>query len=135
MVALQLNALQRHHRAHLVQAARGLKVLTDDQRASLSIGGRDPAEADPRVERFYLRLCALLESEDAGVDPAWFADQPARAAIPPDVLTSTSVAADGTDVETWGAPGARRSPSSSTGRRLRPSSSTGSRLPPRRRPR
>ena len=103
LVALQLNALQRHHRAHLVQAARGLKVLTDDQRASLSIGGWDPAEADPRVERFYLRLCALLESEDAGVDPAWFADQPARAAIPPDVLTSTSVAADGTDVETWGA--------------------------------
>ena len=103
LVALQINALHRHHRAHLVQAARVLNALTDAQRASLSIRGWDPDEAYPRVERLYLRLCAVLESQEAGVDAAWFANQLARAAIPIDVLTSASVAVDGTDVETWGA--------------------------------
>ena len=103
LVALQLNALHRHHRAHLVQAARLLNALTDDQRAVLSIRSWDPDEAYPRVERLYVRLCAVLESEDAGVDATWFANRLAPAAIPNEVLTSLSVAVDGTDVETWGA--------------------------------
>jgi len=103
MVALQLNALHRHHQAHLVEAARVLNALTDDQRRSLGLSSWDQAEAYPRVDRLFVSLCQILESEDAGVDATWFANQVARAAIPNDVLTSRSVAVDGTDVETWGA--------------------------------
>ena len=35
LVVFQLNALHRHHQAHLVEAARVLNALTDDQRAAL----------------------------------------------------------------------------------------------------
>ena len=50
-----------------------------------------------------MKLCDLLESGEAGVDAQWFANQLARSAIPKGVLSSSSVAVDGTDVETWGA--------------------------------
>jgi hypothetical protein len=103
LVALQLNALHRHHQAHLVEAARVLNALTDEQRADLGITSWDPAETYARVDRLFVTLCQILESGRAGVDATWFANQLARAAIPQDLLTSHSVAVDGTDVETWGA--------------------------------
>jgi hypothetical protein len=103
LVAIQLNALHRHHQAHLVEAARVLNALTDDQRASLGITSWDPAETYPRVDRLFVTLCQILESGRAKVDATWFVNQLARAAVPKDLLTSTSVAVDGTDVETWGA--------------------------------
>ena len=37
LVVFQVNALHRHHQAHLVEAARVLNALTDEQRAALSI--------------------------------------------------------------------------------------------------
>jgi hypothetical protein len=102
LVALQLNALHQHHRAHLVAAARVLNALTGDQRRELGMKRWDPDEAYPRVERLFVAVCNLLESGDAGVDATWFANQLARAAIPKGELVSRSVAVDGTDVETWG---------------------------------
>jgi hypothetical protein len=102
LVALQLNALHRHHRAHLVAAARVLNALTDEQRLTLGMTRWDPDEAYPRVERLFVAVTHLLESGDAGVDATWFANQLARAAIPKGELVSRSVAVDGTDVETWG---------------------------------
>ena len=103
LVGCQLNALSRHHQAHLVEVARIINALTEDQRLGLEIGEWDPEEAYPRVERLFVKLCRVLESQDAGVDAAWFANQLARAAVPKDLLTSRAVAVDGTDVETWGA--------------------------------
>jgi hypothetical protein len=103
LVACQLNALNRHHRAHLVEVARVLNALTDEQRHGLGITDWDPTESYPRVERLFVKLCYLLESGEAGVDAQWFANQLARSAIPKGVLSSSSVAVDGTDVETWGA--------------------------------
>ena len=103
LVAFQLNALHRHHQAHLVEAARVLNALTDDQRAALSITNWDRDEAYDRVERLFVKLCQVLDSGEAGVDATDFANELARAAIPRDLLTSRSVAVDGTDVETWGA--------------------------------
>ncbi len=103
LVACQLNAFHRHHQAHLVEIARTLNALSDEQRRSLGIKGGDPAESYHRVERLFVKLCQVLESGSAGVDARWFATQLARAAIPADVLVSNSVAVDGTDVETWGA--------------------------------
>jgi len=50
-----------------------------------------------------VKLCHVLDSQEAGIDAAGFANELARAAIPRDLLTSRSVAVDGTDVETWGA--------------------------------
>src|SRR5580704_5490924 len=37
LVACQLNALARHHRAHLVEVARIVNAMTDAQRVSLGI--------------------------------------------------------------------------------------------------
>jgi hypothetical protein len=103
LVACQLNAFHRHHQAHLVEVARTLNALSDEQRNSLGIDSWDPAESYPRVERLFVKLCQVLESGAAGVDAQWFATQLARAAIPADALVSSTVAVDGTDVETWGA--------------------------------
>jgi len=103
LVACQLNALGRHHQGHLVQIARTLNALTDQQRSELGITSWDPSESYPRVTRLFTRLCGVLESEEAGVDATWFANQLARAAVPKEFLVSHAVAVDGTDVETWGA--------------------------------
>jgi len=103
LVVFQLNAQHRHHRAHLVEAARILNALTEEQRAMLSITSWDPDETYDRVERLFVKLCQVLDSGDAGIDASDFANELARAAIPRDLLTSRSVAVDGTDVETWGA--------------------------------
>jgi hypothetical protein len=102
LVALQLNALHRHHQAHLVEVARILNAMTTDQREELGIVNWDPNEAYPRVDWLFGRLCNVLESGEAGVDATWFANQLARAAIPRKLWQSHSVAVDGTDVETWG---------------------------------
>ena len=102
LVAMQVNALRRHHRAHVVQAARTLNAMTPEQRDALGIRNWNEAEAYPRVDWFFGKLCRLLESGEAGIDATAFANALARAAITSDVLLSTSVAVDGTDVETWG---------------------------------
>ena len=103
LVACQVNALHRHHQAHLVEVARVLNALTEAQRHSLGITGWDTAESYPRVERLFVKISDALESGRPGVDAQWFANRLARAAIPKEFLTSSSVAVDGTDVETWGA--------------------------------
>ena len=79
-----------------------LNALTDEQRDILGIRGWAPEETYDRVDRLFIQLCRLLESDDSEFDAQWFANQLARAAIPKEVLVSRSVAVDGTDVETWG---------------------------------
>ena len=103
LVACQLNALGRHHQAHLVEVARILNAMTEAQRRSLEITEWDPDEAYHRVERLFVRLCEVLDVGEAGLTEEWFANQLVRAAIPPKYLVSNSLAVDGTDVETWGA--------------------------------
>jgi len=103
LVACQVNALRRHHQAHLVEVARVLNAFSEAQRQSLGITGWDASESYPRVERLFVKICDVLDGQLAGVDAKWFANQLARAAIPEEFLTSRSVAVDGTDVETWGA--------------------------------
>ncbi len=49
LVACQLNALARHHRAHLVQVARIINALTDEQRAELGIVRHDSEETYHRA--------------------------------------------------------------------------------------
>ena len=44
LVACQLNAMARHHRAHLVEVARIINALTDDQRAELGIAVQDKTQ-------------------------------------------------------------------------------------------
>jgi hypothetical protein len=103
LVACQLNAIDRHHQGHLVEVARTLNAITARQRLSLGVTSWDPDESYPRVARLFSKLCQVLESGEAGVDAASFANQLARAAVPREFLVSHSVAVDGTDVETWGA--------------------------------
>ncbi|MFI5042510.1 MAG: hypothetical protein ACHQNA_11805, partial [Acidimicrobiales bacterium] len=107
LVACQLNALARHHRAHLIEVARIINALTDEQRASLGIVKHDPEETYDRVDRLFNKLCDVLDAGHAvdGVrlDAKWLANRLAAAAVPAEFRTSSSVAIDGTDVETWGA--------------------------------
>jgi len=107
LVAAQLNALQRHHQGHLVEIARILNAMTPEQHASLGIREWDPAEAYDRVERLFVSLCKVLEErpvvDGVEVDAGWFAIRIMTASIPAKFRTSSSVAVDGTDVETWGA--------------------------------
>ena len=111
LIAFQINALRRHHEAHLVEVARTVNGLTDNQRETLGFTHHDPGQTYDRLERLYVKLCAVLEDghaiEDDGdlqaLDVTWFSNALVRASIPPDMLTSSSVAVDGTDVETWGA--------------------------------
>lgn len=107
LVASQLNALARHHRAHLVEVARIINAFTDDQRDVLGIVKHDPEQTYDRVDRLFNKLCDML---DAGhvvggvkLDAKWLANRLAAAAVPNEFRTSSSVAVDGTDVETWGA--------------------------------
>src|SRR2546427_10569860 len=107
LVAAQPNALHRHHQGHLVEIARTLNSMTAEQRASLGISEWDPSEAYDRVERLFVSLCRVLEErpivDGVELDAGWFANRIMAAAIPVKFRTSSSVAVDGTDVETWGA--------------------------------
>ena len=107
LVACQLNALARHHQAHLVEVARIINALTDDQRACLGIVDHEPTRTYDRVDRLFNKLCAVLDAgpvvDGVRVDAKWLANRLAAAAVPGELRTSTSVAIDGTDVETWGA--------------------------------
>jgi hypothetical protein len=90
-----------------VEIARILNAMTPEQHASLGIREWDPAEAYDRVERLFVSLCKVLEErpvvDGVEVDAGWFANRITTAAIPAKFRTSSSVAVDGTDVETWGA--------------------------------
>src|SRR5579875_2043608 len=56
LVAFQLNALGRRHEAHLVDVARILNGLDDEQRRKLGISSWDPDEAYDRVEFLFGKL-------------------------------------------------------------------------------
>ncbi len=107
LVACQLNALARHHRAHLVEVARTINAMTDEHRASLGIVKHDPAETYDRVDRLFNKLCDVLDAghvvDGVRVNAKWLANRLAASAVPTEFRTSSSVAVDGTDVETWGA--------------------------------
>jgi hypothetical protein len=140
LVACQLNALARHHRAHLVEVARIINALTDDQRDVLGIVKHDPAQTYDRVDRLFNKLCDVLDAghvvEGVKLDAKWLANRLAAAAVSKEFRTSSSVAVDGTDVETWGAlHGDAVTPSNLTVRLPIPSSWTTVRFPnPRGRP-
>ncbi len=74
LVACQLNAFHRHHQAHLVEVTRVLNALTDEQRRSVGICCWDQSGSSARTERLFVKLCAVLDSGEAGVDAQWFAD-------------------------------------------------------------
>lgn len=103
LVCFQMNALERHHQAHVIAVARLINAMTDEQRASLGITNWDESQAYGRVDWLYNRLCEVLSSGIEGIDAQWFVDRLVRASIPKRYQMSHSLAVDGTDVESWGA--------------------------------
>ncbi|MGA2531364.1 MAG: hypothetical protein ABSG36_19715, partial [Acidimicrobiales bacterium] len=103
LVAFQVNALQRCHQAHLIDVARLLNALEDEERDKLGIKHWDEEEAYARVTWLFSKLCRVLDSSVDGLSTGWFANCLARASVPRRYLKSRSVAVDGTDIETWGA--------------------------------
>jgi hypothetical protein len=71
LVACQLNALARHHHGHLVEVARTINALTDDQRALIGIVKHDPAQTYDRVDRLFNKLCAVLDAGHVADGCAW----------------------------------------------------------------
>jgi hypothetical protein len=102
-VAMLLNARRKNHHALLIDVARVLNAMSDEQRGELGIIKWDPDESYDRVAWLFSRLSRLLEAAPGGIDAAYVANRLARAAIPPELLTSRSIAVDGTDIESWGA--------------------------------
>ena len=78
--------MARHHRAHVVEVARIINALSDDQRHQLGIVRHDPEETYHRVDRLFNRLCDVLDAghvvEGVGVDAKWPANRLAVAAVP-----------------------------------------------------
>ena len=103
LIACQVNALARHHQAHLIEVARVINAMTDEQRTALGLTKHDPAQTYDRLDRLFLKLAAVLEAGHVGVSAKWMANAIATAAIADEYRTATAVAVDGTDVETWGA--------------------------------
>jgi len=103
LIACQVNALSRHQQAHLIDVARVINAMTDEQRASLGFTKHDPAQTYDRLDRLFLKLVAVLEAGHPGVSAKWVANAIANAAIAEEYRTTATVAVDGTDVETWGA--------------------------------
>ena len=103
LISCQLNALVRHHKAHLIEIARIINAMTDEQRLCLGIVKHHPAQTYDRVERTFTKLAGILEAGIADINPKRFANALAQAAVPEEFRQSSSIAVDGTDVETWGA--------------------------------
>jgi hypothetical protein len=107
LVACQLNAMGRHHKGHLIEVARIVNALSDEQRHQLGFRLHDPAQTYDRLDRLFLQVCEALEAgeivDGVVIDARWMANRLAAAAVPKEFRTSSSVAVDGTDVETWGA--------------------------------
>lgn len=103
LVAFQVNALQRHHQAHVIDIARLFNAMTAEQRVSLGITYWEEDQAYMRVDWLYNRLCQVLAAGIEGINAEWFVDRLIKASIPKRYKKSRSVAVDGTDLETWGA--------------------------------
>jgi hypothetical protein len=73
----------------------------------LGIVCHDPEETYFRVDRLFNRLCEVLDAghivDGVRIDAKWLANRLAVASVPNEFRSSSSVAVDGTDVETWGA--------------------------------
>jgi len=95
--------MARHHKAHLIEVARVVNAMTDEQRERLGIVRHEPAQTYDRVDRTFTKLTAVLDAGHHGVDVKWLSNRMAQAAVPEEFRQSRSIAVDGTDVETWGA--------------------------------
>jgi hypothetical protein len=80
LVACQLNALARHHKGHLIEVARVINALTDEQRERLGVVGHDPAQTYDRLDRTFTKLARVLEAGHPGINVKWFANALAQIA-------------------------------------------------------
>jgi hypothetical protein len=107
LVAAQVNSLARHHRGHLVEVARVINAWSTAQRARLVVTGHDPAQTYHPADRLFNKLCEVLDAGHVAggvaLDAKWLANRLALASVPRQFLRSSSLAVDGTDIETWGA--------------------------------
>src|ERR1700730_7533453 len=89
LVACQLNALARHHRAHLIEVARVINALRDEQRERLGVVDHDPGRTYDRVDRAFTKLATILESGVAGISDKEFANRLAQSAVPEEFRQSS----------------------------------------------
>jgi hypothetical protein len=101
--SLQAVAIQRHHRMHIIEAARVLNSLTDGQRMRLGLNrGWDADQTYDRLDRLFNAIASAVDPANGGVVTAhWIVDALLNASIPADAPRSGSLAVDGTHLETW----------------------------------
>jgi hypothetical protein len=110
LVAMQVNALRRHHAAEIVEVARVLNTFSARQLDELEITDWNAVEAYDRTDRLFNLLDkalkkgwdAVVDSEPVRIDADWFFERWLRASLVGLPATSSAVAIDGTDIETWG---------------------------------
>jgi hypothetical protein len=110
LVAMQINGLRRHHQATVAEFARVLNSFSHRQRSGLGIRDWDPKEAYDRADRLFNLLSHALEEgwdaivagSSAHIDASWIAQRLLGSSLQDMPVWSTSVAVDGTDIDTWG---------------------------------
>lgn len=87
-----------------------LNSLTDRQRDDLRIRNWDPDQAYDRVDQLFNLLAAatdegwdaVVDGQPVHIDTDWVPDRVLAASLKDVPAWSSSVAVDGTDIETWG---------------------------------
>lgn len=110
LVAAMINGARRQHTGMIVDIARVLNTLSSSQLGDLGIRGWGPAESYDRVDRLFNKLCdalktgwfAAVNSLPTRIDASWFLDRFIGSSLSDLPARSSTLAVDGTDIETWG---------------------------------
>lgn len=109
LIAMQINALRQDHVALLTRITRVVNSLSVAQRHALGMEEWNERGSYDRVQRLFDKVVKVLEDgADVGGTQAGHArafdvlNLYVEAACPPDLLLSSSIAIDGTDVPSWG---------------------------------
>jgi hypothetical protein len=106
LFAFVTHGRDEHHEMHIRRGAKVLNSLSAHQRRELEVDDRwDEDETYDRLDRTFNVVAKALERghlDENGVtiDAQYFVDRLVAASIPDDLPTSSSVAVDGTDLET-----------------------------------
>lgn len=109
LVAMQINGLGRHHQGILAGFARLLNSLTDRQRTTLGITDWNSAQAYDRVDQLFNLIAkateqgwdAVVDGQPVRIDADWVLGKLMAASLQDLPVWSSSIAVDGTDIDTW----------------------------------
>ena len=110
LVAMMINGLRPHHLDLITEVARVINSFSRTQRRALGIENWTVAGSYDRVQRLIAKVEQILAAGLPVQGEGWAAHLSGQdilnlllaASCPDDLLSSTSVAIDGTDIPSWG---------------------------------